>query len=170
MKTAAFRCARRAVSDAASAPGVRFTGFGPLSCSGHCAALHAGPRTSSRSRATGRPCSASSSTRSFQPASVASAPGVGAWSGSSRSTAPPAGTGFRQIGGALSGCGSVLWWGCSRLVTCPCRALFERTRNPAGVQAAAASRCAGVDFRRLHPHRNPAVSRGGCNTFSGGCY
>ena len=80
---------------------------GPLSSSRHYAPLHAGPRTSVRCRGSGRPRSASSSTRSFQPASIASAPGVAAWSGRSRSTAPPAGTGFRQIGGALSACGLV---------------------------------------------------------------
>src|ERR1700722_10604992 len=40
-------------------------------------------------------------------------------SGRSKSTAPPAGTGFRQIGGALSGCGLCCGVGCFRLATCP---------------------------------------------------
>ena len=43
------------------------------------------------------------------------------------------------------------------MVPCPYRALFERTRNLAGAQAAEASRCAEVVFRRLHPHQNPGT-------------
>ena len=89
--------------------------------------------------------------------SVASAPDGSFSSGRSTSTAPPAGTGFRQIGGALSGCGLVCGVGCFRLATCPCPALFERTRNLAGVQAAAAWSGGGVGFRRLRPHQNPGT-------------
>jgi hypothetical protein len=57
-----------------------------------------------------------------------------------------------RSGVALSACGLVVGWWCP-VVACPRRALFERTSNPAGAQAAAAFCCARVDFRRLHPRR-----------------
>ena len=59
-------------------------------------------------------------------------------------------------GVALSGCGLVVV-GVSGWGVCPCPALFERTRNLTGVQVAVALGCAGVEFRRLHPHQNPGT-------------
>jgi hypothetical protein len=84
----------------------------------------------------GRPRCASSSTRAFQLTEATPAPCVsGPWLGRSKSTAPPAGASFRQGGVALLGCGFV-GGGVGSVGVCPRRALFERTRNLMGVQAA----------------------------------
>ena len=74
---------------------------------GHLLAVRALCSLRSPGPVPGRPRSASSSTRAHQLSVVVSAPCVVSGSGRSRSKAPPAGTGFRQGGGALSCCGCV---------------------------------------------------------------
>ena len=54
-------------------------------------------------------------------------------------------------------CCGLLVVGVSGWGLCPCLALFERTRNLTGTQAAVAFVVSRVVFRRLHPHQNPGA-------------
>ena len=104
----------------------------------------------------GRPCSAASSTRTHQPSAVASAPRVMTWLGRSTSTAPPAGTSFRQGGVALLCCGCVGGGGV-RLGALSLPGTLRADQEPDGDASGGGYRCAGVEFRRLHPHQNPGA-------------
>ena len=104
----------------------------------------------------GRPRSAASSTRAHQLPAVVSAPCVVSGLGRSTSTAPPAGTGFRQGGGALSSCGCVGGGGV-RLGALSLPGTLRADQEPDGDASGGGSHCAGVEFRRLHPHQNPGT-------------